>query len=139
MIIDATDMIMGRLGAYAAKKALLGEKVDVVNCEKCVISGDKYRIFRDYDNLLKRGTHSKGPFLHRAPDKVVKRVIRGMIPYKQGRGIKAFKNVRCYIGVPEVFKSQKFETVKGANVEKLPNLKYVTVRDVCKHIGARIK
>ncbi len=38
MIIDANNMILGRLASFAAKKALLGEKIDVINCEKAVIS-----------------------------------------------------------------------------------------------------
>ncbi len=138
MIIDANNLILGRLGTFAAKKALLGERVDIVNCENCVITGDKYRIFKKYDNLLKKGTQSKGPFVYRMPHRFVKRAIRGMLPYKKERGIKAFKNIKCYIGVPEKLKNQKFDTIKSANVEKVPNLDYVKVKDICMHIGAKL-
>jgi len=40
MIVDASNMILGRMVSYVAKKALLGEKVDIVNCEKAVITGN---------------------------------------------------------------------------------------------------
>ena len=41
MIIDAKDMIVGRFATVAAKKALLGEKVDIINCESAIITGNK--------------------------------------------------------------------------------------------------
>lgn len=139
MIIDANNMILGRLGTYAAKKALLGEKIDIVNCEKCVITGDRTRILRDSDIKLKRGIHSKGPITYRSPNRFVKRAIRGMLPYKKERGRAAFENIKCYAGIPETLKNQKFTIIKEANLEKIPNLKYITVKEVCKHIGAKIQ
>jgi len=45
MIIDATNLILGRLGTYVAKKALLGNKIDIVNCENSVVTGNRKRIF----------------------------------------------------------------------------------------------
>ena len=137
MIIDANNIILGRLGTFVAKKALLGEKIDIVNCENCVITGDRKKIFEDYDNLLKRGIPSKGPFVRRMPDRFVKRAIRGMLPYKKERGRKAFKNIKCYVGVPENMKSQKTDTIKGANIEKIPNLKYTKIKEICSHIGRK--
>ena len=139
MIIDANNLILGRLGTYVAKKALLGEKIDIVNSESCVITGDKDKIFEDYDNQLKRGTPSKGPFVHRMPNRFVKRSIRGMLPYKKERGKVAFKNIKCYIGIPDNLKNQKFDTIKNANIEKIPNLKYVKIKDICMHIGYKVK
>ncbi|MFH0868111.1 MAG: 50S ribosomal protein L13, partial [Candidatus Woesearchaeota archaeon] len=65
--------------------------------------------------------------------------IRGMLPYKKERGRTAFKNIKCYIGIPEDFKNQKMDTIKNANVEKVPNLKFVKVKDICIHIGAKLK
>ena len=32
-VIDAEDMILGRLAAVVAKRALLGENIDIINCE----------------------------------------------------------------------------------------------------------
>ena len=138
MIIDANNLILGRLGTYVAKEALLGEKVDIVNCENSVVTGDRKEIFKVYDERLKRGIPAKGPFTQRMPDRFVKRSIRGMLPYKKERGRIAFKNIKCYIGVPENLKNEKFDTIKEANVDKLPNLKFIKVKEICKHIGAKI-
>ncbi len=139
MIIDANNLILGRLGTFVAKKALLGEKIDIVNSENCVITGNRHKIFKDYDRRLKMGTPSKGPFVYRIPDRFVKRTIRGMLPYKKERGRKAFENIKCHIGVPDKLKNQKFDTIKNANIEKVPNLKYVKVKDICLHIGGKVK
>ena len=139
MIIDANNLILGRLGTFVAKKALLGEKIDIVNCENCVVTGNRKNIFEEYDRSLHRGAPATGPFTYRRPDRFVKRTIRGMLPYDKGRGRLAFKSIKCYIGVPDKLKNQEFDTIKNAGIEKVPNLKYTLVKDICKHIGFKSK
>src|SRR3989338_9907068 len=139
MIIDANNTILGRLGTYAAKKALLGEEIDIVNCENSVITGDRKEIFKEYERKFSMGIHTKCPFFYRMPDRFVKRAIRGMLPHKKERGAVAFKKIRCHIGIPENFKNQKFETIKNATIGKVPNLKYVTIREICMHVGAKLQ
>ena len=138
MIIDASDMILGRLASYVAKKALLGEKVDVVNCEKAVLTGNKKSVFADYKRRNERGTRpTKGPFMPKMPDRFVRRCIRGMLPYKQEKGIKAFKRVMCYIGIPDEFKDEKIETLDNFNVSKVPSLRYIYIGEICKSMKER--
>ena len=139
MIINADNLILGRLSTYVAKKVLLGEKVDIVNCESCVITGDRANIFKNYDRFLKMGIPAKGPFTHRMPDRFVKRSMRGMLPYKKERGRTAFNNIKCHMGIPNDFKNQKIDTINNASVDKVPNLKYVKIKDICIHIGAKLK
>src|SRR3989344_5768080 len=99
MIIDATDLVVGRLATVAAKKALLGEKVEIVNCEKAVISGDPVHILEDWKWKRGIGTY-RGPYYGRLSDRIVRRMIRGMLPYKQPRGKAAFERIMCFRGVP---------------------------------------
>ena len=40
MIVDAEDAVVGRLAADVAKLLLNGQEVNVVNCEKAVMSGE---------------------------------------------------------------------------------------------------
>ena len=136
MIIDAKNLILGRLATYTAKKALLGEKIDIVNCEKAVISGRKDKLIKNYLHIQDRGTH-KGPFLPRRPNYFVRRSIRGMLPYKQARGKAAFDRIKCFVGMPEEFKDKKAETIKNADVSKLPNLYYIAVGKICERLGAK--
>jgi len=138
MIIDASDMILGRLASYIAKKALLGEKVDIVNCEKAVIVGNKKSVIAGYKRRNELGSRpTKGPFMQKMPDRFVRRCIRGMLPYKQEKGIKAFKRVMCYIGIPDEFKNEKIETLDNFNVSNVSSLKYVYVGEICNLVKER--
>jgi len=137
MILDATNIILGRLASFAAKKALLGERVDIINCGNAVITGNKKTTFKNQTIRLARGSKSKGPFTYKRPDMFVKRVIRGMLPYKKENGKKALDRIRCYIGVPDNFKDKKPEQLKKMDLSKLSVMKYATVEDVCKILGRK--
>lgn len=137
MIIDAKDAILGRLSSYIAKQVLLGNKVDVVNCEECVVSGRKHATLDQYERKMHRKAPNKGPFFYRRPDMFVKRTIRGMLPFKRERGMGAFKNIKCYIGTPENLKNEKALVIESANVGKLHSADYLKVKDICKSVGGK--
>lgn len=107
IIVDATDLIAGRLATYVAKKALLGEEVRIINSEKAVISGKRDNTFDEFQARRTRGVPLKGPYIHRMPERLLRRVIRGMLPYKKPRGSAAYKRVLCYTDVPDEFKDKK--------------------------------
>ena len=137
MIIDATNLIVGRFATQVAKKALLGESVDIVNCENAVISGKRDNIIGEYMQKKQRGIPTKGPFISTLPDRFVKRIIRGMLPYKQEKGEKAFKRIKCHIGLPESLKEQKMHSISDASFSKLSSQDYVRVGELCKLIGGK--
>ncbi len=138
MIIDATDRILGRLAVFAAKQALLGEEITIINSEKAVVSGSKKDVFAKYNAKYKRGIPLQGPYVSRLPESLVRRTIRGMLPYKQEKGRSAFERIRCYRGVPESLKDKAPDKVKIADVSKLPISKYVTMYAISKELGAKI-
>lgn len=138
MIIDATNLILGRVASYAAKKALLGENIEIVNCENLVITGNKKRTLADYKEKLHRGSKAKGPFTYKRPDIFVKRAIKGMLPYNKEIGKKALKRIKCYIGVPTHLKDKKPEDLREMDLSKLTVMKYTTVKDICKMIGGKL-
>jgi len=133
-VIDATNNIVGRLSSTVAKRALMGEKIDLVNCEKAVLTGKKESIFARYKERKERGNPLKGPFLSMMPDRFVRRIVRGMLPYKQEKGKRAFKNVMCYLGVPEKLKSEKIEKIKETNITNSKSISYIAVERICKQI-----
>lgn len=137
MIIDAENLILGRLGTYVAKKALMGEKIDIVNCEKAVIVGKKEDILKRYRQRQDRRTPFKGPYLSRMPDRFVRRSIRGMLPWGKPRGREAFKNIMCWIGVPDEFKKEKIEKLEKINVLNTRNIKFLEVGAICKWLGGK--
>ncbi len=135
MIVDATNAIAGRLASVVAKKALLGENIVVVNSEKAVISGNKRWIIEKFKERRLRGHPYKGPFYPSKPDRVLRRMIRGMLPRKTARGRAAFKRVMCYVGVPDEFKDKKSVKIKEADASKLKTIKFIKLGDLCKEIG----
>jgi len=137
MIIDAKNAILGRLSTYVAKQVLLGNKVDVINCEECAISGNNHTTLNEYIRRLHRRAPAKGPYFYRRPDMFVKRTIRGMLPFKRARGRDAFKNIKCYIGVPENLKNGNALTVKNSSIDKLHSADYLKIKDLCKSVGGR--
>ncbi|MCF7861497.1 50S ribosomal protein L13 [Candidatus Woesearchaeota archaeon] len=137
MDIDGTGLILGRLASVAAKKALEGENVNIYNCKDVIISGDKKRILAQFRRKREMGTPAKGPVIHRAPSRIVKRAIRGMLPYKRTKGAEAFKRVLCYTYPPK--EEKKLETIEKASFSKLPNLKYIKVGRISKELGAKVE
>lgn len=125
MIVDAKDQVMGRMASLVAKKLILGESVEIVNCEKTIITGKKSNVLKDYDQKVKRGHPLTGPYFPKQPHMIVKRTIRGMIPYKTSRGKEMFKRLKCHNGVPQALKDKKMECFAKAKVqtEKIPRVK----------------
>lgn len=135
MIIDAKDAVLGRLSSYVAKQVLLGNKVNVVNCEEAVVSGKKQAILQNYIRRIDRKAPTKGPYLYRRPDMFVKRTIRGMLPFKRARGRGAYKNIKCYMGFPDNLRNEKAIAIEGVNADKLQATDCLKVKDVCRAIG----
>lgn len=135
MIIDGSNLILGRLATFVAKKALEGEPITILNCEKIIITGNKKLLIQRYKERVDRGHPYHGPFFPKMSDRIVRRTIRGMLPYKQERGERAFKKVKCFIGVPENFKTQKLETISSADASKLQTLNFITINDLSKFFG----
>ena len=78
IVIDATNGTLGRLCSFAAKQALLGKEVIIVNCNEVVITGSRKNILNHYtERRAIGGTSLKGPFYPKIPERIVKRT--GMI------------------------------------------------------------
>lgn len=138
-VYDGAGLLLGRLASIAAKQALLGDEVRVVNCEKIIISGKRKNVLvHEHQRYNRIGYPLKGPKVSRLPHLFVRRSIRGMLPRKQSRGRVALKRVLCYIGVPEEFQKEQLITLEKASAGKLPNLYYVTLADVCQQLGAKL-
>ena len=131
IIIDGSEAIFGRIASFAAKKALEGNEIVIVNSEKVIITGNKKATIEKYDNLRKKGGHSqKGPRYSNLPEKMLKRGIRGMFPdHRRGIGREAFKKIRCYVGVPDEFKNEKMIKIIAPK-----KLKYIELKELAKKI-----
>ena len=113
IIFNAENAIAGRLASTAAKALLKGKRVRIVNAEKAVVTGDKSYTIRHFQERRERGDPYKGPFYPRTPDRILKRMVRGMMPYKKPMGKKAFQQLRVYLSVPEEFQGREFISLPG--------------------------
>ena len=111
-VIDATDVVLGRLATHAA--TLLrgkhkptyaphmdtGDFVVIVNAEKIAVSGNKrddkfvYRHSGYPGGLSKR---SVGEMIEKHPDRLVEKAIKGMLP-KNRLGRAMSKKLKVYAG-----------------------------------------
>lgn len=130
VIFDAEGSVFGRLCSYAAKKAIEGNEVVVLNSEKVVITGDKNQSIKKYMDLRKKGGHSqKGPRVSKTSFQILKRGIRGMLPdHREGFGKETISRIKCYNGIPKEFEGQKMIKIPGPNRDKYIELKELTSR-----------
>ena len=133
-IVNAEELILGRMASIVAKRLLRGETITIVNAEKAVISGKRRSKVREAKEFLQVGHPRKGPFHYRRPDRIVRRTVRGMLPYKQPKGKQAYKRLKVFIGAPEEARDQTMETLAEAHAEKL-TCPYFTVGEYAKEIG----
>jgi large subunit ribosomal protein L13 len=113
-IIDASGCRVGRLATSVAKRLLNKEEIAIVNSEKAIITGKERQIKPEFKKRREIGSSRKGPFYPRMPHLILKRAIRGMLPYQKPFGRKAYKRLKVYIGVPKEFEGRKFEIIGKA-------------------------
>ncbi|WP_406657880.1 50S ribosomal protein L13 [Methanolobus sp. ZRKC2] len=136
-IIDADGLIMGRLASKVAKRLLAGEQIDIVNAEKAVISGSKISTLREYDEIINIGTREFGPYFPKRPERILKRTVRGMLPYKRARGKDAMARLKVYVGVPAEFNDKEITSVEEADMNRLSSNKYLTLGQVSTKLGSK--
>jgi large subunit ribosomal protein L13 len=139
MIINAENSILGRIATYSAKQALLGEKIIIVNCEKAIITGNKKEIINGFLEKIQRGNPFKGPFYPRRADMIVRRTVRGMLPRRKTKGRDAYKNVICYLGIPENLKNEKIIALENSSIDRLKTLKYIYLKEISRIFGKNIE
>jgi len=126
LVYDGTDAVFGRIASVVAKELLKGNSIDLINCEEIIVSGDKKLLAKKIltKGEMGRGGSLKGPKYPRVADKLVKRMIRGMLPRDRAKGREAFKRLKCYIGA---------EAEEGAKIIKLSHkkpMKFSTIKEI---------
>ena len=132
IVYDGEGAVFGRLATLVAKDLLKGNDVDILNCEKIIVSGDK-KLFakRIFDKrAMGQGSSLKGPKFSKAPDRLVKRMVRGMLPWNIAKGRDAHKRLKVFIG-------GKSENVIKLNHKK--PMKYFTIGELAKLLGVKQK
>jgi large subunit ribosomal protein L13 len=134
LVVDARDCIVGRVASNVAQRALDGERVAVVNAERAVITGNEESTMETYRARAEVGS-DRGPYYPKRPDRIFKRSVRGMVPYKTTRGREAFENVRVYVGNPF---DEEGEVLDETSLDRLSNIKFTTLGDISEQLGANV-
>jgi large subunit ribosomal protein L13 len=121
LVIDATDMVLGRLATHAA--ALLrgkhkptfaphmdmGDHVIILNADKVVLTGQKAAQKRAYRHSGYPGGLSSVTYtelLEKNPIRAVEKAIRGMLP-KNTLGREQLKKLKVYVGAEHPHQAQQ--------------------------------
>ena len=133
VVIDATGLVLGRMATHAAKRAIMGDEVHIVNAEKAIIVGSSREAIKEHYHFKRKvGTDRKGPFFPREPHLLVKRTCRGMINYQSSAGRAAYKRIKAHLGVPKELANTKASTVEAAKREAKA---FLTVAELSTWLG----
>lgn len=133
-VVNAEGQIVGRMCTHIAKLLLNGEDVIVLNAEKAVFSGKKKSKVAEAHLFLEVGAPMKGPFHYRRPDRFLRKIVRGMLPFKKPKGKTAYKHLKVFLGVPFEFKDQKMISFSNASATNLKGPSF-TLGELAAEIG----
>ena len=131
-VIDATDVVLGRLASQVATllrgkhKPIYAPHVDtgdfviVINADKIVLTSgkaDKKLVYRHsgYPGGLKTQRYSD--FMAQKPEEVIRKAVRGMIP-KTTLGRYMIKKLKVYAGPTHPHQAQQPQTLDLAPIAK---------------------
>lgn len=136
-VIDGKDNILGRLSSVVAERIMDGEEIVIVNADAVVITGAKEVVFQEFKAKVDRGQIRKGPYYPRRADLLLKRTIRGMIPFYKTTGREAYRRIHTFVGVPAQFADVEKE--KNEQAIRPKRGKYTTLGAVSKFLGSNIR
>jgi large subunit ribosomal protein L13 len=119
-VIDANDVILGRLASHAAhllrgkhkpqfaRHVDTGDFVVVINAAKVAVSGNKLNEFRYRHSGYPGGLSKRtvGELLESKPERVIELAVRGMLP-KTTLGRAQLKKLKVYAGPDHPHAAQK--------------------------------
>lgn len=129
VVVDAADQVLGRVCSRVAKQLLKGENVVVVNAERAVVTGRPDLVYRVYLEKRWRGDPHHGPYYPTLPEAILRRSVRGMLPYKKPKGREALRRLRVHAGNPQNLRGERV----AKNSSQLTH-KYVTLSDISKQL-----
>ncbi len=138
MIVDGKNLVAGRLASKVAKAIVKGEKVIVINAEDVIIRGNKESTLEKFYERTHAAVHSNphyGPKYDRVPSKILRRMIKGMLP-KGPRAVERYiKMVTIYNSTPKLM--PKDEVVTFKEMEFDGNKNYITLKELGTLLGAK--
>ena len=148
-VYNAEDKVLGRLASTVAKQLISAKKageytrVIIVNAEKAIVTGKRTSVMSDYRAKYELNHARKGPFFPRMPDQILKRTVRGMLPYQKnssGRG--ALRALRVEIGTPSDLSGDLpdgCEWGDSSKIERPLPQRFVRLGEISKELGVNAR
>jgi large subunit ribosomal protein L13 len=125
VVVDATDMVLGRMGSKVAKLLRgkykpsftphvdCGDNVIIINADKVVLTGNKWtdRVYyrhTGYPGGQRETTPEK--LMAQSPEKLIKKVVKGMLP-KNRLGAQILSNLYVFAGSEHNKQAQQPKTI----------------------------
>jgi large subunit ribosomal protein L13 len=128
--VTAENAVIGRLASIIAKRLLNGERIIIVNADKGIVSGNADFITAKYLKRWRIKTKSnplKGPFYPRKSDQILRRTVRGMLPFHKSKGKEAYNRLLVFKDIPESLKEKEIMIISES--QKLnPKSSYISLR-----------
>ncbi|GII53077.1 50S ribosomal protein L13 [Planotetraspora thailandica] len=120
-VIDATDVVLGRLASHVATllrgkhKPIFAPHVDtgdfviVINADKVALTGNKLEQKKAYRHSGYPGglrAVSYGELMEKRPDRAVEKAVKGMLP-KNALGRRMAKKLKVYAGAEHPHQAQR--------------------------------
>ncbi|MDP6900114.1 MAG: 50S ribosomal protein L13 [Candidatus Thalassarchaeaceae archaeon] len=145
-VYNAEDKVLGRLASIVAKQLLQAKRagedtrVIIVNAEQAIVTGKRTSVMSDYRAKYELNHARKGPFFPRMPDQILKRTVRGMLPYqKNSSGRSALKALRVEIGTPTGLSGDDLpdgcEWGDSSKIERPLPERFVRLGEISKELG----
>ncbi|MCX8194650.1 MAG: 50S ribosomal protein L13 [Candidatus Micrarchaeota archaeon] len=135
VVIDANGAVVGRLGARVAKLLLSGQEVQIINADKAIMVGslsaarDKYFSRRQQKNKRQPENSPRWP---RVPHLLLRRIIRGMLPWKSQRGREAYRRLKVFSGEAGEGKKLSIPEASGSGKHRA-----FTLSQLCLALGGK--
>ena len=120
-VVDATNKTLGRLSTEIARRLRgkhkpeytphvdTGDYIGVINADKIRVTGNKMKDKMNHRHTGYIGnlkSESLEKLLQRAPERVIERAVKGMLP-KNPLGRKMFKKLKVYAGPQHTHEAQQ--------------------------------
>ncbi len=138
MIVDASGLVAGRFSSKIAKRIVKGENVVIINAENTVVVGTKENILAKYKQRVDASVLSNphyGPKYSRIPSRMLRRMIKGMLPNKSKTAERLLKQVKVYNGFPKELKNNKLETITEVKCNEKHD--FMTLKELAELLGGK--
>ena len=136
IIINAEGLVAGRLASKIAKEVIKGENVIVFNASKAIIVGKESAIMPKYSQRVNARVLSNplyGPKYHRIPSKMLRRMVKGMLPNKSRTAERLIKQLEIFNDTPKEIDVSKAITYSETKCNDKHEFMYL--EDLAKKLG----